>query len=242
MIIALITIIIFGLIVLYIAATTKTNDTEIIVGQRRDIKELGERIQNVLDSEKIEKKQERKLHSVATEASKLFKKQRLRQSEKKYLSIIKQDHKNIKAYQGLGLIYLEQKEYEGAREAFERICELDPTHDSAFNNLGLSLFNIGKYEEAIKAYEHSVSLNNKVVHRFLNLALASQKMADYKKEVSALEHAVDLEPKNIEYIEELAEAATRAGDNKLAKKTLQKIIEIDPTRLEAQRNLARLKK
>lgn len=241
MIFSLILIALFALLVVIVAIKTNTHDTEIIIGQKRDIKEIGERIQSVLNTEKTEKKQERKLRSVATEASKLFKERRFRQSEKKYLGIIKADHKNIKAYQGLGLIYLEQKEYSGAIEAFKKICELDPTNDTAFNNLGLSYFNTGKYEEAIRAYDHSVSLNNKVVHRFLNLALAAQKAGNYKAETNALEHAVSLEPK-IEYLEKLAEAATQADDKSAIKKACQKIVEIDPANLEAQRKLARLEK
>ena len=110
MILALIIIVLFALLVIYFATKTTTHDTEIVVGQKRDIKEIGERIQSVLNTEKTEKSQERKLRSVATEASKHFKERRFRQSEKKYLAIIQEDHKNIKAYQGLGLIYLEQKE------------------------------------------------------------------------------------------------------------------------------------
>ena len=101
MIISLIIIIILALVMLYVATRTTSNDTEIIIGQKRNIKEIGERIQNVLDTEKTEKKQERKLSSVATEASKLFRAKRFQQSEKKYLAIIKEDHNNIKAYTGI---------------------------------------------------------------------------------------------------------------------------------------------
>jgi tetratricopeptide (TPR) repeat protein len=237
---SLVVIVLFGLFIISIAAKTKTTDTEIIVGQKRDIKEIGERIQNVLDTEKTEKKLERKLKNVAVEASKLYKDHRFKQSEKKFLSIIKEDHKNVKAYHGLGLIYLEQKEYSGASQAFEKICELSPTNDAAFNNLGLSYFNIGKYEEAVKAYERSVALNNKVAHRFINLALAAEKTGNLKKQVEALGKAADLDPKNIEYLERWGDAAQKAEDKGTAKKALQKIIEIEPANLEAQRSLARL--
>ena len=237
---SLVVIILFGAFVIYIAAKTASSDTEIIVGQKRNIKELGERIQNVLDTEKTEKKRDRRLGSIAREASGLYKTRRFKQSEKKYLSIIKEDHLNVKAYHGLGLIYLEQKEYSGAVEAFEKICELSPTNDSAFNNLGLSYFNIGKYEEAVKAYTHSVALNSKVPHRFINLAMAAEKAGDFKTQVDALAHASNLEPENIDYLDKLALAAIKADDKGEAKKALQKIIEVEPENLEAQRSLARL--
>jgi len=235
-------IFVFALFIIYIAAKNTSRDTEIVVGQKRDIKEIGERIQNVLDTERHEKREQHRLGGIATEASKLLGERRLKQSEKKFLSIIKEDHKNLKAYHGLGKIYLQQKEYDGAAQVFEKICELSPTDEEAFNNCGLSLFNLGKYEEAKKAYDHSVALNNKIAHRFVNLALACDKSGHYKEEISALQKAVALEPEKIDYQEKLMAAAKKNDDVDLVKKTCEKILERDPENLEAHREVARLGK
>lgn len=232
-------IIVFGLYIVYYATKLTSTDTEILIGQKREIKQIGERIQEVLDSEKIERKQARQLSSIAREASSLLKQKRFKAAEKKYLGIVKEDHKNLKAYQGLGLLYLEQEEFSGAAEAYRKVTELDPTNEAGFNNLGLALMHTKKYDEAVHAYEHAIALNNKIVHRYINLALAASKAGNSKVEISALEKAVNLEPKK-EYIEKLVDAALAAGDESTAKKALLKLVEIEPNNLEAQRKLARL--
>lgn len=238
--IAYIFIIAACLYMVYLGAKSTSKDTEIIVGQKKEIKMIGERIQEVLDAEKREKRVEREHKSVISEAKELAGNRRLKQAEKKYLSILKKDHKNAKAYQGLGEIYLVQGEYEGAAEVFGKVSELDPTNDMAFNNLGMALMQTKKYEDAIHAYEHSVALDSKIPHRYINLALAAEKAGEVKKQIAALERAVDLEPEKMEYLEVLATVATDAGDKSAAKNALEKIIEKDPDNLEAHRKLARL--
>lgn len=232
-------IVLFAGYIIYFSVSYKGNDTEIIVGQKREIKQIGERIQEVLETEKREKKQERLLNTAAREAHKLLKDKRFKQAEKKYLAIIKEDHKNLKAYQGLGLLYLEQGEYSGAAEVFEKVCSLDPTNDVSFNNLGMAYLNTKNFEKAVEAYEHSVALNNKIAHRFVNLALAAEKIGDIKKEVSALEHAGELDPKK-EFYYKLLEIAEKSEDKTDVKKYLEKILQIDPDDAEAHRKFVRI--
>lgn len=231
-----------ALYLVYLAVRSTSNDTEIIIGQKKEIKAIGERIQEVLDAEKTEKKLEKEHKSVISEAKKLVGTNRLKQAEKKYLSIIKNDHNNIKVYQGLGEIYLEQGEYLGAAEVFEKVSHLDPTNDMAFTNLGTAYMQVGKFDEAIQAYEHAVALNGKVPHRYINLALAAEKAGDSKKQITALEKAVDLEPEKMEYLEVLSNVALAADDTSAAKEALNKIIVLEPDNLEAHRKLARLEK
>jgi len=235
-------LVIVAFYLVYLAAKSTSHDTEIIIGQKKEIKAIGERIQEVLDAEKIEKKVEREHKSAITEAKKLVGNRRLKQAENKYLGIIKNDHNNVKAYQGLGEIYLEQKEYEGATEVFEKVSKLDPTNDMAFTNLGMALMQVNKYDEAVVAYEHAVALNGKISYRHINLALAAEKAGDSKKQIAALERAVVLEPEKMEYLDALITVAIAAGDDSAAKEALKKIIAIDPDNLEAHRKLARLEK
>jgi tetratricopeptide (TPR) repeat protein len=225
--------------ILVLGYKSKSKDAEIIIGQKKEIRQLGEKIQEVLDAEKIEKKAEREHRSIITEANKLLKNNRLKQAEKKYLSIIKNDHNNIKAYQGLGSIYLEQEEFAGAAEVFKKVTELDPTNDLAFNNMGLAYMKTRKFADAVSAYEHAVALNSKIAHRYINLALAAEKNNDFKKQIAALEKAASIEPK-MEYLVALSDAAIANDDKGAARKALEKITEIEPSNLEALRKLARL--
>jgi tetratricopeptide (TPR) repeat protein len=201
-----------ALYLVYLASKSSSSDTEIILGQKKEIKAIGVRIQEVLDTEKTEKKAEREHRTVISEAKKLVGTNRLKQAEKKYLSIIRKDHKNIKAYQGLGEIYLEQKEYEGAVEVFKKVSELDPTNDFSFTNPGMALMQTNRFEEALHAYEHSVALNGKIPHRYVNLALAAEKAGNSKKQIAALEQASVLEPEKMEYLEIISNVAIETGD------------------------------
>lgn len=237
---AYILLLVIGCVILYFAIKAGGNDTEIILGQKREVRKIGERIQEVLDTEKVEKKAEREHRSIITEANKLVRGNRFKQAEKKYLAILKNDHKNVKAYMGLGNLYLEQGEYEGAVEALKKVNEYEPTNDTALTSLGMALMQVKKYEEAVTAYEHSVALDTKVPHRYINLALAAEKAGNPKKQVSALSRAVELEPTNMGYLNALVNAALEADDKSEAKKALEKIVEIEPANLEAHRKLARL--
>ncbi len=238
--ISFVVLVLIGIFIFYYAVKATGHDTEIILGQKREVKKIGERIQEVLDTEKTEKKTQRVHRNIITEANKLVKSNRFKQAEKKYIDIIKDDHKNVKAYQGLGSLYLEQGEYEGAAEALSKVIEFEPTNDAALTSMGMALMQLKRYDEALTAYEHSVALDTHVPHRYINLALAAEKAGDLKRQVSALGHAVDLEPTNMGYLHALANAAIEIDNKSEAKKALEKIVEIEPANLEAHRKLARL--
>lgn len=51
--------------------------------------------------------------------------------EQKYIKIITQDPKNIFAYQKLGRLYLEQKNYDDAKAVFEQILKIDAKNKRA---------------------------------------------------------------------------------------------------------------
>lgn len=226
--------------ILYFAVGASGRDTEIILGQKREVKKIGERIQEVLDTEKTEKKAEREHRNIIKEANKLVRGNRFKQAEKKYLAILKNDHKNVNAYFGLGNLYLEQGEYVGAAEALKKVIEFEPTNETALTSLGMALMQTKDYEGAVTAYEHAVALDTTVPHRYVNLALAAEKAGNVKRQISALAHAVDLEPTNMGYLNALVNAALEADDKSEAKKALEKIVELEPANLEAHRKLARL--
>ncbi len=46
--------------------------------------------------------------------------------EKKYIDLIAENHKDVKAYRALGFLYLNQKNYGDARACFRRVLKLEP--------------------------------------------------------------------------------------------------------------------
>lgn len=55
--------------------------------------------------------------------------------EQKYIKIITRDPKNIFAYQKLAGLYLEQKNYDDARAAFEQVLKIDSKNKKAKEEL-----------------------------------------------------------------------------------------------------------
>jgi len=55
--------------------------------------------------------------------------------EQKYIQIISQDPKNIFAYQKLGQLYLQQKNYGDAQAAFKQILKIEPKNSKAKDHL-----------------------------------------------------------------------------------------------------------
>lgn len=108
------------------------------------------------------------------EAKEFFKKEEYDRAEKKLIEIIGIDNKFTDAYELLGQVYLEQKEFALAEETFRFLVKFASEDASAIAYLGEVLEEIGKKEEALECYEKAVSLspkNPKYLDFLISLAL-----------------------------------------------------------------------
>lgn len=169
----------------------------------------------------------------------LFNRGSVTEAERYFLKVIKLNPKEPQAYHFLGMIYLRQKEYEGAVEVLKMAVGLNALNDTALNNLGLAYFNLKKYEEAIEYFQKSIQLNDKIAHRFVNLGLAHQGQKDFEKAALDFENAVRIH-ENVENITLLAKNYLKLEDKKLGRKTLERLLEIDPSNTWAKRTLSGL--
>lgn len=81
-------------------------------------------------------------------AEELFHKRQYISAEKWYLEAVKLDPKNPRIYARLGTIYLEQKNFSDAKDAFEESVRLDDTVASRFFNLSYICNSIGDIKTA----------------------------------------------------------------------------------------------
>ena len=115
-----------------------------------------------------------KINKLFTEAEELFKNELWAEAEKKYLEVISLDHKNIEAYQKLGWIYFETKDYIHAKETFEFIKKMNPKDDEVYLGLGEIYISLDKKEEALLNFKEAVRLapnDPKNLDSLLNLAI-----------------------------------------------------------------------
>lgn len=186
---------------------------------------------------KVEKGTEKEAPSFCEEGQKHFNTGELSKAEKSFLSAIRTNPKDAKAYHFLGMIYLRQNEYRGAAEALKVATKLDQLNDTAYNNLGLALHNLRKNTEAIEAFERSIQLNDKIAHRYINLGLSLEATGSYEKAALAFENSSRIH-ENSENLTLLAKCYIKLKDKKLLRKTLERLLKVDPTNSWAKRTLA----
>jgi tetratricopeptide (TPR) repeat protein len=84
-----------------------------------------------------------------------------------YLTIIngfkQNDNKKIKktvsrAYNNLGLVYTNKKQYQMAIENFNKAININNQYKEAYNNMGITYFRWNHYKEAIKAYKNAIAI------------------------------------------------------------------------------------
>lgn len=124
-------------------------------------------------------------------AERLYGDKRYLAAEKAFLEVIKLDHKNVTAYNRLGRIYLELKNYPDAIECCQIVSQLDPS-PSAYFNLGTVLYENKNYSKALVAFEKAISLKPSA-HRYIGLAKTYQRLSNLQKAIDAYEKAVELD-------------------------------------------------
>ncbi|HYC79412.1 MAG TPA: tetratricopeptide repeat protein, partial [Candidatus Binatia bacterium] len=164
-----------------------------------------------------------------------------RTAEHLYLDAIKNDPNNKEAYEGLGRLYLQEKNYKEAAETFRFLTRLDPKRDTYWSNLGMSLYSIQQYKEASVCYEKAVQINGKVPARWVNLSLCYEAIHDLPRMVRALNQAVTLDRRNINYLMLLAEAYMKVQNKIRAEDVLESILTIDPTHKVARERLMKIR-
>ncbi len=162
-------------------------------------------------------------------------------AEEFYLSGIKADPNNKEAYEGLGRLYLQEKNYKEAAETFKFLTRMDPRRDTYWSNLGISLYSTDQYKDAAAAYEKAIAINGKVPARWVNISLCYEALQDVPRMIKALNQAVQLDRRNINYLLLLAEAYLKVQNKVRAEEVLEQVLAIDPTHKLAREKLMKIK-
>lgn len=162
-------------------------------------------------------------------------------AEQLYLTAIKNDPNNKEAYEGLGRLYLQEKNFKESAETFKFLTRLDPKRDTYWSNLGLSLYSTQQYKEASTAYEKALQINNKIPARWVNLSLCYEAIHDLPRMIKALNQAVQMDKRNINYLMLLAEAYMKVHNKIRAEDVLEQVLAIDPTHKLARERLMKIK-
>lgn len=152
----------------------------------------------------------------------------LEAAEKKYLSVIKLDPKNVDAYRGLGSVYMKQEQWPEAKETFQFVLQLDPGNADACVRLATIAEAEGDIKAAIGYYEQAIQLDDQSAVWFGSLADLLAKIEQYDTALEAITQAVDLEPQNPKYLDMLTEISILGGHKDRAEEALQQLRMVNP--------------
>lgn len=169
-----------------------------------------------------------KTKDLLEEAQELSNKEQFEEAERKYISIISLDHKNVEAYKGLGEVYFRKKDYVHAKEIFNHVLKLASLDEEAYVNLGMIAFKEGNLEEARKDYAQSLALNNKVAVHHIDLGEVCLALGENKKALDCFQEAVKLEPNNPRNLDLLLETSIKTKNKKLALETYENFRQVNP--------------
>ncbi|MEA2064815.1 MAG: tetratricopeptide repeat protein [Patescibacteria group bacterium] len=190
--------------------------------------ELENRYKFRIKSIKKEKNDDFVANSLFEEGQKLFNENSFELAEKKYIEAIKFNPHNVKAYEGLGKIYLQLKQYSQSEEIFKHIIKIDENNSNAFFNLGMINFCENKFDLARENYLKASKLEKHNALILSNLSDAC-KALDYNEEASSyLKEAINIEPNNPRYLDSLTEISIILKDKNLAENILKKLQEVNP--------------
>lgn len=189
----------------------------------KKVKEVKER---VLSSGSIGKygKEDRALN----DANILLAENNFESAEKKFIEVIGMNPENVKAYEGLGEVYINLGQNDSAMETFNHIAKLDPNNSGAYYKMGNISFSGGDFDIARENY---IKANNLKKHDMLILTALSdvcQELEYNEEAASYLREIINLEPNNPRYLDSLIAVSIKTKDRVLAESSLSKLKEVNP--------------
>ncbi len=150
-------------------------------------------------------------------------------AEQKAIEAISIDPRSAAAYRLLALIYLDQKDYEHARETLMFLIDrLKVEDDELYAELGLVATGEGKYDEAKQDLEKSIVINGQVAQHYLDLSRVQLALGDSLAAFESCRKTVELEPNNPKFLDALVDASIVAGKREWAVETLEKLRTVNP--------------
>ena len=128
-------------------------------------------------------------------------------AEKRYIEIISHNPKHVKAYEGLGNLYLWNKQYAQARETLLFTLRISPNDASVYVSLAeveLAEENLKKALEYLRRCVELRPSNPKFIDRYVETAFASKELGDAKKGIMLLKNANPENQKIKEFEDRLA--------------------------------------
>jgi tetratricopeptide (TPR) repeat protein len=142
---------------------------------------------------------------------------------------VEADPKSRRAWDALGLAYLDDRQDGLAINAFQKQIEVNPYDLSAYNNLGRVYLRQRKYEEAEKWFNKQIEIQPLDKYAHANLGMAYLESHKYEEAVPELEKAATITPDSAEAQVRVGEAYLNVGEDAKAMEAFDKAVKISAT-------------
>jgi tetratricopeptide (TPR) repeat protein len=132
------------------------------------------------------------------------------------------------------------KDWEKARDAYQRMVAAAPDNALALSNLGIVEYRLKDYQNAATHLEQSVKINPHISQNWLTLGLSHYYLKQFNLAISALTRAKHEDPKDPRTCLYLAVVIRDYGWGSAAETELMRAIALDPDYADAHFNLALL--
>ena len=155
------------------------------------------------------------------------------------------DADSIEAQFSIGTVHFQQKQFDEARQIWERVIKQNPDYYDAHRWLGISADIAGAYDEAHRYYDQCIRLKpyseEPWMHKYMTYLRQGDQNASTqakKKLLEVGEQKLKINPNDAILLSRMAAPYADFGDRPRAYAVLKKVLEIDPTDGLAQYNCA----
>lgn len=99
-------------------------------------------------------------------------------------------------YSHLGLAMFQQKEFEEAKDAYQRAVELDPSRPQRFVSLAQVYRSLGQMQNALIALNKAVEIDDENIEYLFFLADVQAELGNFLEAKHIIDKVLELEPKN----------------------------------------------
>ena len=100
--------------------------------------------------------------------------QRFKEAKKSFERAIRADRKNADAYNNLGVIYYEARNYNGAIKHYQKAISLKDDAASYYSNMGAAYFGKKQFDKAVQSYSKAMELDPDIFERTSHAGVLAQ--------------------------------------------------------------------
>ena len=132
------------------------------------------------------------------------------------------------------------KNYQDAKNYYNKAIDINPKHTNSYYNLGLLLHEIKNYKEAIGCFEKTLETEPGFKNANNVLGIIYYKLGENLKAITCYENEIQINPLNIEAYNNLGIVFYNLGEIQKARNFYEKAIQIKPDFKRAHNNLGLL--